>query len=147
MIKWLSDPRWKNFHLCIYKSDILNVGFGIVSEDIASAASMEVLRDYYCQLQLAHVFHNPVIIFPIQQPAVLGAPLFNAAPNTPVLYNIPPSAYTDLPTAIEDAPFLVSDKAIKEIENFQGIMGSIYESLTALQTEKGLVVVGLYDPE
>ena len=146
MIKWLTDPQWKMFDLHIYKSDIFNIGFGVVSVGEPSAASMAQLQSYYCQLQLAHVLHNPVIIFPIRQPSILGAPLFNVAPNTPVLYNIPPSAYTDLATAVEDAPFLVSDKAIKEIENFQGIMGSIYESLTMLQTEKGLIVVGLYHP-
>lgn len=134
-----NEIRWDNFTLNVYKSNRYGLGFAMVAHTDKAATR---LVNLYCNFQLGFKIENPVIIFQLSDMSPCGAPVFNKAPKTPVLYHIPKENYGQLDESVSEGAFIVSDEALKVLEGTSGLMTNIFTSLEKLHENHGLTIIG-----
>ena len=138
------DFRWSHYKISTYRSQLLDISFAIVYEEMDEAYQRRLI-DVYCQFSLAHFIKTPVMVVPLAHPSFrLGAPLLNSKPHTPTLHNIPVSAYPVLEEMLGEDAILLNNEMMKLVKPFDSnFLGSLMTSLEVVHENDGLIMLGM----
>ena len=141
----MKENRITAFDIKICLSQRQQLKFCVVSpnefqHDAAAglAAKIKIFTDYHLAIRP----NVPVILFELETPANIGAPLYKPDEKTTV-YHVPPDEYPTLEESLKETDFLISYTLLKKIIEADKVYTSLLDSLGAFYEENGLNVLGV----